>query len=136
MATIARMGILEDALGIDPDDELYTQADELLVSDEGLMRDLVEIRKDRHLTQASVGKIIGVSQATVAEFERSGNDPRLSTVRRYALAVGAQVHHFVIPHKPSSVSLWAQSKVAKRSHLDNEYFQSAVTSQARSKTHG
>ena len=124
------MGTLENMLGIDPEDDLHVRAKQLLDSDEGLLLDLVQIRLDRHLTQAEVGKIIGVSQATVAEFERSGNDPRLSTVRRYALAVGAQVHHMVFRSGQTAASEWAQSKTSRR-QLAGEYYQGAVRVHAR-----
>lgn len=39
--------------------------------------------------------MFGVTQPTIAAFEHHDNDPRLSTLRRYALAVGAAVSHRV-----------------------------------------
>ncbi len=38
---------------------------------------------------------MGVKQPTVAKFEREDNDPRLYTLRRYTLAVGATIAHQV-----------------------------------------
>lgn len=50
---------------------------------------LVDARLRKGLTQLDVAERIGVSQATIAEFENARYpNPRLSTVRRYALAVG------------------------------------------------
>lgn len=48
---------------------------------------LVDLRKDRHLTQKQVAERMGVGQPTVAGFENEGSDPRLSTLQRYARAV-------------------------------------------------
>ncbi len=48
------------------------------------------LRKKHHLTQADVAERMGVSQPTVAEFERYDANPTLSAIRRYALAVGAR----------------------------------------------
>lgn len=39
---------------------------------------------------------MGVTQPAVAEFDSQEHDPRLSTLRRYALAVGATVTHRVV----------------------------------------
>lgn len=58
---------------------------------------LIEARKSAGLTQEQVAEILGLSQATISAFERLGNDPRLSTIRRYARAVGVMVSHHVGP---------------------------------------
>jgi transcriptional regulator with XRE-family HTH domain len=49
---------------------------------------LVERRRALGLTQAAVGRAMGTTQSAVSELE-SGADCRLSTLRRYAAAVGA-----------------------------------------------
>lgn len=51
---------------------------------------LIQIRKDRKLTQKQVADRMGVGQSTVAGFENEGSDPRLSTIQRYARAVEAR----------------------------------------------
>lgn len=69
---------------------------ELLVdADDSLLAQLVELRKSNGLTQLEVAARMGVSQPTVAAFERYDANPRLSTIRRYALAVGAEITHTV-----------------------------------------
>lgn len=54
---------------------------------------LVKARKEAGLTQTDVAQAMGVSQATVSEFERcSGDDgPRIATVQRYARAVEMRI---------------------------------------------
>lgn len=67
----------------------------LAESDGDLLAELIEVRKSRHLTQQDVADRMGVTQATVAYFERYDSDPKLSTIRRYAQAVEALVKHVV-----------------------------------------
>lgn len=58
---------------------------------EDFMHNLVKARENAGLTQKDLADLLGVSQATVSQFEHYDNDPKLSTVRRYALAVGARL---------------------------------------------
>lgn len=52
---------------------------------------LVRTRKDLGLSQTEVARRMGVSQATVSGFETEMSDPRLSSLQRYARAVGARL---------------------------------------------
>lgn len=71
------------------------RAKELAKADYRLLIGLVRARKERGMTQQDVADKLGVSQPTVADFEREDSDPKLSTIRRYAHAVGAIVTHQV-----------------------------------------
>lgn len=86
---------LEDLL----DDEFLTPAAQLAFDlaqeDQKLVTDLIAARHACGLTQDALAEILGVSQATVSAFERIGNDPKLSTIRRYARAVDVMVRHHV-----------------------------------------
>jgi len=70
-------------------------ADDLIDGHADLLTNLVALRKKHGLTQAEVAERMGVSQPTVAAFERYDANPKLSTIRRYALAVGAGITHDV-----------------------------------------
>lgn len=76
-------------------DDLVAAAQALATADERMRYLLVQARKAAGMTQRDVAEALGVRQATIAGFERHDNDPRLSTIRRYALAVGATVEHRV-----------------------------------------
>lgn len=76
--------------------QLEELADSLVDSHDRLMQDLVAMRKRHGLTQDVVADRMGVSQPTVAAFERYDANPTLGSVRRYALAVGARIHHEVV----------------------------------------
>lgn len=84
-----------ELLGIDLSDPDVRRENAAIDRDMRLIESLVELRKAQGLTQAQVAERMGRSQPSVSDFERLGGDPHLSTVRRYALAVGASVHHVV-----------------------------------------
>lgn len=52
---------------------------------------LIATRIEQGQTQKEVGMLLGKGQSAIAHFEDEGNDPRLSTLASYALAVGARV---------------------------------------------
>lgn len=82
-------------LGIDPDDPEVQRENAAIERDVRLIEILVGVRKQLGLTQADVADRMDRSQPAVSDFERLGGDPRLSTIRRYALAIGADVFHVV-----------------------------------------
>lgn len=53
-----------------------------------LVRRLADLRIRSGLTQACIAERIGTSQSAIARLEAGDSDPRLSTVERYAEAVG------------------------------------------------
>jgi DNA-binding XRE family transcriptional regulator len=89
------LGDLANRLGIDLDSPEQRRAAELIRNDREFLAALVKVRKDRGLTQEDVAARLGVTQPTVAAFERQESDPKLSTLRRYAQAVEALVTYVV-----------------------------------------
>lgn len=80
---------------------------------------LVQIRHDAGLTQQDVADMLGVSQQAVQKIERYDADPRLSTLERYANAVGALVHHHVVVDRGQSMRLaqpsgWGAARASVR----------------------
>lgn len=81
-----------------PEVDLVRARAKLLASEDRRMRaELIRLREAAHLTQAEIGALIGVSQQAINKLERYDADPKLSTLRRYANAVGAIVEHHVSP---------------------------------------
>lgn len=89
------MNQLFELLGYDADDESVRLARHMARGDRRLVDKLIEIRRRRQLTQKDLANLMGVSQSAVAKFENGPRDPRLSTIRRYALALGVEVNHSV-----------------------------------------
>lgn len=75
--------------------QLEALADSLVDSHDKLLQDLIGMRKKHRLSQEAIAERMGVSQPTVAAFERYDSNPTLSSIRRYALAVGASITHIV-----------------------------------------
>lgn len=65
----------------------------LAQEDHHLLAKLVAERERQGLTQEQLGERIGLTQATISAFEKLGNDPHMSTVRRYARALGVMIRH-------------------------------------------
>ncbi|MEV7770541.1 helix-turn-helix transcriptional regulator [Kitasatospora sp. NPDC086791] len=101
---------LASLLGIDPDDPDAKRAHEDAEALMQLIQTLVAHRKSAKLTQKAVAADMETTQSAVSEFERQGGDPRLSTIMRYARAVGLKI--YVKAHTDQEVaqpsSSWTQ----------------------------
>jgi DNA-binding XRE family transcriptional regulator len=56
-----------------------------------LVRALTERRRAMGISQTMVAARMGTSQSALARLEAGGSDPRLSTLERYARALGDEV---------------------------------------------
>lgn len=79
-----------------PLDLIENLATSLVEDHDGLLDALVAMREKHGLSQADVAFRMGVSQPTVAAFERYDANPTLATIRRYALAVRANIESRVV----------------------------------------
>lgn len=116
---------------------LQRLADEQVSEDRDMLRDLVLLRKRLRLSQAEVGERLGVSGAAIQQFERLGGDPRLSTIRRYALALGALIRHDLVEdaHEAEGRQASALAQVGRRTGgrmMSNAEWRQEVSSFARS----
>lgn len=66
-------------------------AKELVRTSRNFLDDLISFRSALKMTQGDVAELMGVSQSAVSQFEHYDSNPTLATVRRYALAVGADL---------------------------------------------
>jgi transcriptional regulator with XRE-family HTH domain len=86
----------DDALGFEQEETPQERLGrELAEADLELINTIRKKRVERGLSQAELGRLIGVSQATVSEFESGMTEPRMQTVRRYARALGLMIEHHV-----------------------------------------
>ena len=83
------MDSLAQALGIDLEDPTTQAFLTMHRERQDLMDNLVQIRESRGLRQKDVAEKLGISRVAVSRME---GDPRLSTLIRYAEAVGAVVN--------------------------------------------
>jgi len=66
-----------------------------------LIDELVRARRESDLSQAEIAARMGTSQSAVARLESGGLDARLSTLERYAAALGRTVDWQVRPSEES-----------------------------------
>ena len=64
-----------------------------------LMDELVEVRRERGLSQTEIAARMGTSQSAVARLERGDLDVRLSTLDRYAAALDRTVDWRLRPNQ-------------------------------------
>ncbi|BBX60506.1 hypothetical protein TM48_04615 [Mycobacterium shottsii] len=88
--------ILEREAGLDPESQDYQLRQLLAQEDDNLLEELVRLRKAKGLSQQDVAERTNRHRSAVCNFERLGHDPHLSTIRRYAAAIGAYVRHEVV----------------------------------------
>ena len=83
------MNEIAAALGIDledPDERAFLAVHR---QRRELIDKLVEIRKQRDKTRDDVAEELGISRVAVARFENEDRDVKISTLMRYAEAIGA-----------------------------------------------
>ena len=59
-----------------------------------VMRGIValnQLREELNISQTELAAAMGVKQPTLAKIEQPGNDPRLSTLKRYVSALGGEM---------------------------------------------
>ena len=52
---------------------------------------LNQLREELNISQTELAAAMGVKQPTLAKIEQPGNDPRLSTLKRYVSALGGEM---------------------------------------------
>lgn len=81
-----------------------------------LLRSLASSRKDSRIRQKDAALAMGTTQSAVSELEGGRTDPQVSTLMRYARAVGCRVRLVAGAEdvmKPASQAAW-QSTVRRR----------------------
>ncbi|QCC93335.1 XRE family transcriptional regulator [Enterobacter cloacae] len=70
------------------------ESQELIAAKVEVMRRIValnQLREELNISQTELAAAMGVKQPTVAKIEQPGNDPRLSTLKRYVSALGGEL---------------------------------------------
>lgn len=73
------------------DEVVFAEAVADITEVHALLDELVALRRAMEKTQKSVALDMGVAQSTVAGFESEMSNPRLSTLQRYARAIGVHI---------------------------------------------
>lgn len=65
---------------------------ESALQSQAVLRELVRRRKRQRLSQTQVASRMGTSQSAIARIETAGMDIRMSTLERYAAAIGHKIN--------------------------------------------
>lgn len=99
------MATIEELAGIELADLEVQLALDLARGDRAFLRRLVQERRRQRISQQDVADRLGITQPSVAAFERHDSDPKLSTVRRYAQVIGIMVTHEVAARWATTVQV-------------------------------
>ena len=75
----------------------FQQLYESAVRERALLRSLAEKRKAAGISQRELARRMATSQPAIARLERGEVDPKLSTLARFAAAIGQQVDWRIRP---------------------------------------
>lgn len=101
----------DDRLSLTSDATLIkARAKVLAREDRELKAALIRVRREMGLSQKDVADRLGVTQQSIHKLERYDSDPKASTLRRYANALGALVEHRVQTDIGQSVHLAARNR--------------------------
>jgi DNA-binding XRE family transcriptional regulator len=90
-------------------DPVFRGAYEDAAARSALLQALVEQRGERRVSQGEVAARMGTTQSAVSDLERGATDPRLSTLQRYARAVGCALHLVLQAERPRGRSTWVHT---------------------------
>jgi DNA-binding XRE family transcriptional regulator len=62
-----------------------------------MMRRMADARLAADRTQTELGAVVGTSQAQIARIEKGDADCRISSIERYAAALGFEVRYQLVP---------------------------------------
>ena len=78
----------------------FTEAYEALALEYGVVSQLLKARTRSGLTQDAVAELMGTTKSAVSRLESAGRHvPSLSTLKRYAHAVGCELQVKLVPQK-------------------------------------
>ncbi len=93
---------LIDMLNIGKNDSIYLNAENLVKNDYDFHSELIRLRVVKGLTRKKVASRMGVTTKWLKKFESYSYDPKLSELRRYALAINASYSHQIIQKEKDS----------------------------------
>lgn len=67
-----------------------------------LLRTLAERRREQDLSQTEVAAVMRTSQPALARLEGAASDAKLSTIERFAAALGYQIEYRLVPARRRS----------------------------------
>ena len=85
------------------DEQLFTLFREQIDRDDDLLRDLVALRRELGLSQSELAHLMETDQGYLSRLENGALNPRVRTLREYAVALGVEIHHTLRPFVPAPI---------------------------------
>lgn len=122
------MSDLMAMLGLDPSDPEVIAATEDVDAVLELIDELVAIRKQANLRQEDVAAKMQTFQPSISDFERLGADPHISTIQRYARAVGARLRLELEREVASEnwIHVWKSNVATQADWIDGSVWQAPL----------
>lgn len=76
-----------------------------------LVDELVKLREAAEITQTRLAEQMGVAQSTLSQFEQ-GTDPRVSTIQRYARAIGYRIVFDLEASSARTSAAWSEDSIS------------------------
>lgn len=96
----------------------FRDAYEDALAREVLVRSLLDVRRERQLTQKTVAERMGTTQSAVSELEGGLTDARFTTLQRYARALQCRLAAWVLPEGCSVDGAFAAFVGSERHRLE------------------
>ena len=82
--------MIDEHIGLEGTEERDTFEEELRLDVLGLT--IKKIRKEKHLTQAQLGELVGVKKAQISKIENNLTDARFETILKVFRALNAKIN--------------------------------------------
>ena len=99
-----------DAYVLEQDPEFHAALEDAQTRS-ALLRELTECRRAHHASQSTVAARMGTTQSAVSELEGGDTDPRLSTLQRYARALGRRLEVAVAIDRPEGLTVGFRNSI-------------------------
>ena len=70
-----------------------------------IIRAMVRLRKEQHLTQADLSQRTGINQGDISRLERGTRNPSLNMLKKLADGLGMRLHIDFVPKEAASEDL-------------------------------
>ncbi len=70
-----------------------------------IIRAMVRLRKEQHLTQEDLSKRTGINQGDISRLERGTRNPSLNMLKKLADGLGMRLHIDFVPKEAASEAL-------------------------------
>ncbi|TYZ19018.1 helix-turn-helix domain-containing protein [Selenomonas ruminis] len=91
-----------DSLNKRMENESFRKAYENIQPEMDIIRAIVKVRKEQHITQAELAARTGINQGDISRLERGTRNPSLNMLKKLAGGLGLQLKIEFLPKAPQN----------------------------------